>query len=324
MRVIRDNIFQLNNETAVTIGKFDGIHRGHRELLDRILEKKSEGLEATVFTFDKSPAELFSGVSIPSLTTMEEKLRIFEHLGIDNVIVYPLNKESASIAPEDYITNILCKQMKMKYIVAGEDLSFGNRGEGNAALVERMSYANSDENKNDCVSQKTVNTSCCKLYDTEIIKKIIIDGDEVGSTLIREIVSNGDMERAAKLIGVPYAVSGVVSHGRKLGREMGFPTVNIEVTNEKLMPPFGVYFAEVSIDGAHYNGITNIGCKPTVTNSNKIFAETNIFDFNDDAYDKLITVKLLKFHRPEKKFASINELKRQIDMDIQKGKEFFL
>lgn len=314
MQIIRSGEFQLNTDSAVTIGKFDGIHRGHRVLLDRVLSKKAEGLSATVFTFDKSPAELFSGKLVPSLTTMEEKIRIFEHLGIDNLIIYPLNKESAAISPEEYVSNILCKQMRMRYIAAGEDLSFAHMGKGNAELLRSMSSGGQD-----CPD----NSNSMYDYETEIISKIKIDGDEVSSSLIRGIISSGDMKRAAKLIGVPYAVSGVVAHGRKLGRKMGFPTVNIEVSERKLMPPFGVYFAEVSIEGRHFNGITNIGCKPTVTDSKTVFAETNILDFNEDVYGKLITVKLLEFSRPEQKFSSVEELKNQIDKDIMNGKEFF-
>ena len=310
MEIIRDASFQLNRDTAVTIGKFDGIHRGHRELLDRVLLKKKEGLSPTVFTFDKAPQELFSGKKIASLTTMEEKIRIFEYLGFETLVIYPLTKESASTTPEDYITNILCKQMRMKYIAAGEDLSFGHMGRGDAKLLLDMSKENSASTES-------------PQFETEIIKKIIIDGEEVSSTLIRDVVASGDMEKARELIGVPYAVSGVVTHGRRLGRQMGFPTVNLLISDDKLMPPFGVYFTEVSVKGKHYNGITNVGTKPTVTDNDSVFAETNILDFDEDVYGERITVKLLKFQRPEKKFSSINELQSQIDLDIKNGKEYF-
>jgi len=306
MQIIKDNNFQLNNDSALVIGKFDGIHRGHRELLDRIIEKKAHGLSAVVFTFDKSPAELFSGKIIPSLTTIDEKRRIFEYLGIDTLIEYPLTKETAAIDPTDYITKILCKQSRMKYIAAGTDLSFGHMGRGNSKLIESMSKE-----------------AYRSLYEVEIVNKIIDNGEEISSSLIREVVSSGDMEKAERLIGVPYAVSGMVTHGRALGRKMGFPTVNIEIPREKLVPPFGVYFAEVSVEGEHYKGITNIGVKPTVTDSNVVFAETNIFDFDEDIYGKRITVKLLKFSRKEEKFDSIEALKKRIDIDMQECVKFF-
>lgn len=310
MKIINENSFQLNNDTAIVIGKFDGIHRGHRELLDRIISKKKQGLDAVVFTFDKSPAELFTGKKIPSLTTKEEKRRIFEYLGVDVLIEYPLTFETAAILPEDYITKILCKQCRMKYIAAGTDLSFGDKGLGDANLVLKM-------------SMDSVYGSADRLYDVEIVDKIVIDNEEVSSSLIRDTVASGNMEKAAKLIGVPYAVSGIVAHGRKLGREMGFPTVNIAIAEEKLMPPFGVYFAEVSVDGRHFNGVTNIGCKPTVTDSKQVFAETNIINFNEDIYGKRITVKLLKFSRPEQKFSSVDELRQRIAIDMQECKEYF-
>ena len=303
MKIIKDNCFQLNNESAVVIGKFDGIHRGHRELLDRILAKKKTGLDAVVFTFDKSPAELFTGKKIPSLTTLEEKRRIFEYLGVDVLIEYPLTNETASIDPKDYIIDILCKQCNMKYIAAGTDLSFGHMGKGDVKLVQEMSLEHG--------------------YEAEIVDKILIGGEEVSSSLIRDVVASGDMSRAKELIGVPYAVSGIVSHGRKLGREMGFPTVNIEVPEEKLVPPYGVYFAEVSVEGRHFNGITNIGCKPTVTDSKQVYAETNILDFDEDVYGKRITVKLLCFSRPEQKFSSVDELKNRISIDMEECRKYF-
>lgn len=303
MNIITTNEFKLNKKSAVTIGKFDGVHRGHRLILDKIIEKKKEGFEAVVFTFNPSPIEFFSGKNVPGLTTAYEKRKIFNYLGIDTLVEYPLNKETAAIDPEDYITKILCKQMNMGYIAAGDDLSFGHMGKGDAKLLESMSFDLG--------------------YKTEIIGKLVEDGEEVSSSLIREVVSVGEMEKAAKLIGVPYAVYGVVSHGRALGRTIGFPTVNIEVSDTKLMPPYGVYFTEVSIDGRHFNGITNIGCKPTVTNSKKVFAETNILDFNEDVYGKNITVKLLHFSRPEHKFESLDKLKDRIQIDIMEGKEFF-
>lgn len=304
MDIITTKEFQLDNDTAVTIGKFDGIHRGHRLLLDSIIEKKKQGLKACVFTFDKSPLEFFSGKKVPSLTTREEKMRIFDYLGVDIVIEYPFDEKSASTDPRDYITNILCKQARMKYIAAGTDLSFGDKGKGDTSLMLKMSDGG-------------------KKYITEIFDKVFIDGEEVSSSLIRNVVSLGNMDKAERLIGVPYALSGEVLHGRKLGRTMGFPTVNVEVSSEKLMPPFGVYFTEISVKGKHYNGITNVGCKPTVTDQGTVFAETNILDFDDDVYGERITVKLLKFSRPERKFLSVDELKDRIAIDIKEGREYF-
>lgn len=303
MIIIKDTTeFNIDAESAVTIGKFDGIHRGHRELIDRILEKKKDGLQAVVFTFDKSPLEFFSGKTVPGLTTVEEKRRIFEFLGIDVLVEFPLNKETAATDPEKFIDDILISKLNMKYIAAGTDITFGYKGLGNAELIKEKATGH---------------------YDYDIVDKLILDGDEVSSSLIREIVAIGDMEKASKLIGVPYAIKGKITRGNQIGRTIGFPTINIEVSRDKLMPPFGVYYTEISIEGKHYNGITNVGTKPTVTDDETVFAETNILDFNEDVYDKNATVKLLHFARPERKFDSLDELKSQISNDIEGGVTFF-
>lgn len=320
MQIIKGTTeFELEGEYAVTIGKFDGVHRGHRELLDRITGKhdselckqthnKYKGIKSAVFTFDKSPSELFSGVTLPELTTKEEKIKIFEYLGIDVLVEFPFTKETAATLPEDFIRDILVKKMHAKYIVAGEDVSYGKYGKGDAKLLF------------DVANSLNIESS----YDVEIVKKITINDVEVSSTKIRELVSNGDMENASMLIGVPYAIHGTIVRGNQIGRTIGFPTINIEVSKDKLMPPFGVYFAEISINGKHYNGITNVGTKPTITSEKTVFAETNILDFDEDVYGENATVKLLHFQRPERKFNSIDELRNRISNDIENGKNYFV
>ena len=293
--------FELNGDYAVTIGKFDGVHKGHRELIDRILCKPN--LKSAIFTFDKSPTEYFLGKTIPALTTLEEKRRIFSYLGIDTLIEFPLNDVTSKISPESFIKNILAEKLHTKYIVAGCDVSFGYMGEGNAKLISKKAYELG--------------------YDYEIIDKLVIGNEEVSSTIIRDYVKKGNMEKAKELIGVPYAIVGTVVRGNQIGRTIGFPTINIEVKPSKLMPPFGVYFTEISVNGNHYNGITNVGTKPTVTDDRAVFAETNILDFNEEIYGMDVTVKLLHFERPERKFNGLDELKNQISSDIAKGRNYF-
>lgn len=293
--------FELDGECAVTIGKFDGVHRGHRELIDRILCKQN--LKPVIFTFDKSPSEFFLNKSIPSLTTIEEKRRIFEYLGVDTLVEFPLNDVTAKTPPDLFIKDILVNKLHARYIVAGADASFGDKGKGDAKLIADMAE--------ECG------------YEYEIIDKLVVDDEEVSSTIIRDYVSSGNMEKAAELIGVPYAIRGMVVRGNQIGRTIGFPTVNIEVTREKLMPPFGVYFTEISVGGKHYNGITNVGTKPTISSGDTVFAETHILDFNDDIYGENVTVKLLHFERDERKFADLDELKLQISRDLQSGINYF-
>lgn len=303
MRIIeKTTAFELHSPSAVAIGKFDGIHRGHQSLLRHVLEQKDRGLQAVVFTFDPSPAAFFSGIDLPELTTKEEKRRIFAGLGIDVLIEYPLDPLTAATEPERFIEEILVGQMRTAYIAAGTDLSFGKEGKGDAKLLADLA-----------------GRFC---YQVEIIEKICLEGVEISSSYVREVVKRGDMETARRLIGDAYSVRGVVAHGKKLGRRLGMPTVNLLPEREKLLPPYGVYFSEVLFGEQVYKGITNIGCKPTVNNENQVGVETYLYDFAQDIYGKEITVRLFSFLRAERKFSSVEELKNQMASDIAKGRYY--
>lgn len=303
MQIIEnDAAFQLDKPSAVAIGKFDGIHRGHQSLLQRVLEQKEKGLQAVVFTFDPSPAALFWGEDIPELTTKREKRKLFGDMGIDVLIEFPLNFTTAATEPEEFVEKILAEQMKTAYIAAGEDLSFGKKGRGDAALLRRMAGKFG--------------------YRTEIIEKVCLEGVEISSSYVREVIKIGDMEKAERLIGEAYSVCGVVAHGKKLGRRLGMPTVNLLPEKEKLLPPYGVYFSEVSVGERVYKGTTNIGCKPTVNDEMQAGVETYLYDFAQDIYGREITVRLFSFHRPEKKFDSVEALKKQMASDIAQGRYY--
>lgn len=303
MQIIEnDAAFQLDKPSAVAIGKFDGIHRGHQSLLQRVLEQKEKGLQAVVFTFDPSPAALFLGEDIPELTTKREKRKLFGDMGIDVLIEFPLNFTTAATEPEEFVEKILAEQMKTAYIAAGEDLSFGKKGRGDAALLRRMAGKFG--------------------YRTEIIEKVCLEGVEISSSYVREVIKIGDMEKAERLIGEAYSVCCVVAHGKKLGRRLGMPTVNLLPEKEKLLPPYGVYFSEVSVGERVYKGTTNIGCKPTVNDEMQAGVETYLYDFAQDIYGREITVRLFSFHRPEKKFDSVEALKKQMASDIAQGRYY--
>jgi len=303
MQIIeRETAFELDQPSAVAIGKFDGIHRGHQRLLQHILDRKGAGLQAVVFTFDPSPSVLFSGMRLPELTTKQEKRKIFRELGIDILIEFPLTFATAAMPAEQFIEKLLARQMKTAYVAAGTDLSFGEGGKGNAELLKAFSARYG--------------------YTTELIKKVCLDGREISSTYVRETVKAGRMEKAAELIGEAYSVTGIVEHGKKLGRRLGMPTVNLLPPEEKLLPPFGVYFSEVSVGERTYKGITNIGCKPTVSKEKQTGVETYLYDFAQDIYGKEITVRLFSYHRPEKKFESVEELKNQMAADIAEGRYY--
>ena len=193
--------------------------------------------------------------------------------------------------------------MKVKLVVAGPDLSYGAKGRGDFALLKKYS-------------------EICG-YEARQIGKVCKDGQEISSTRVRSAVERGDMKEAEQCLGNWYSVSGIVRHGAKLGRNMGFPTVNLIPEKEKLLPPFGVYHSIVTLDEHHYAGVTNIGRKPTVHQGKDITVETFLFQFDGDAYGKKIRVELLQFVRPEKRFADQEQLQHQIDQDVKCAEQFF-
>lgn len=295
--------FQLNRDSAIAIGKFDGIHIGHKYLVEDIVTTaKRRGISSVVFTFSPSPESLFAGHKLPELTTTEEKRMAFEQMGIDVLIEFPMTFETAATEPDLFITKYLVKQMRAKYIAAGADLSFGKKGLGNAALLEDMSKEYG--------------------YECNIIDKILYEGTEISSTLIRETVEKGDMELVTALLGSPYKVSGEVSHGRALGRTIGMPTANVLIPEGKIIGPKGVYYSKTIVDGVCYTSTSNIGIKPTVVNEGALCCETYLYGYDGDLYGKNIEVQLMKFVRPEMKFGSVEELKAQMQMDIAGGEAY--
>ena len=299
MQIIEQTtVFGLPGRSAVALGKFDGVHLGHRALIHKIMEQKRRGLLATVFTFDMSAAAFFGGEE-KELTTREEKRRIFRQMGVDVLIEFPLNPETAATEPEEFVRRYLAEQMQAAYLCAGPDLSFGKKGAGDYALLDRHTAEYG--------------------YQVELIDKVMVDGEEVSSTRVREAVRRGEMEAAARMLGVPYSVTGNVEHGMRLGRTLGMPTANLLPEADKLLPPNGVYYAKVTVDGVDYKGISNVGCKPTVSDRQMMGVETYLYDFDGDLYGRDISVQLLAFRRPEMKFDGVAGLKAQLDMDIVAG-----
>lgn len=294
--------FALSHKSVATIGKFDGLHLGHQKLFNRVLAQKEKGLSAVIFSFDPVPEAFFGKRAVQGLMSREEKLTAFEKMGIDVLIEFPLNKETAAIEPEYFVREYLTKKLKAAVIIAGTDISFGNKGAGNAALL------------------RTLSAECG--YQVEIIDKVRIDGEEVSSTLTRETVRKGDMKKAALLLGSPYSVCGTVAHGRQLGRKLGMPTVNLLPPAEKLLPPNGVYYSYAWFRDRRYPAISNVGYKPTVSDEQVIGVETYLYDFTEDLYGKEITVELLDFKRAEMKFDGVEALKEQMSRDIAEGTVF--
>lgn len=309
MQIIETTEFELEGEYCVAIGKFDGIHKGHQKLIDIIMSRKCEGYKTAVFTFEPSPAAFFGNGIYRGLTTRDEKRHIFEKLGVDVLVEYPLNKESASVLPEDFVGDILIKKMHTKCIVCGPDFTFGDKGSGNVSTLQNLG------------SKYGFEVIVCDKVRTNKESNNEQEELEISSTLIRKEVEAGQMELVTEHIGAYYSVTGIVAKGNQIGRTIGLPTVNIYPSDDKLLPPFGVYEALVSCPMGRYSGITNVGVKPTVTDEKRVVVETFLFDFSGDLYDKTITVNLLRMVRPERKFGSVDELKAQIESDIKFIKE---
>ncbi len=314
MQIVSDlkSFFELNRrknttgefvKSAVAIGKFDGIHIGHQSLLQCIINKKKEHMQAVVFTFSPSPEEFFRGQLLPVIDTVEEKRNNFEKMGVDILIEYPLTKESASISPEAFMEDILYKGLNAGYVVSGKDLSFGNKGAGNSAMLQE--FANE------------------KGFCYEMIDKVCVDDREVSSTFVRETILKGDMELVNRMLGRRYCIGGTVVHGKALGRTIQMPTINIVPAKEKLLPPSGVYATVTVIDNSEYFGVTNIGIKPTVTDDKVVGVETHLFDFDEDVYGKNVVTHLVRFIRPEKKFANVEDMLTGIREDCALARSLF-
>ena len=301
MEIITDTKkMDLNRETAVAIGKFDGLHLGHRRLLQEILKQKQKGLDACVFTFDPAPAVLFGQSDGRELMTKEEKRALLARMGVDILIEFPLTMQTAAIPAKEFVTEILVKQMRVRFIAAGMDLSFGAGGKGDAALLKEM--------EKDCG------------FQVKTIEKVRLGNQEISSTYVREQLEVGNMMLVEKLLGRPYTITGTVVHGNRLGRTLGMPTVNLLPSIMKLMPPCGVYYSSVLYQGKRYRAISNVGYKPTVTEARVMGVETYLYDFHSVIYGEEIEVSLHEFKRPEKRFESIEALKRQLMQDISEGK----
>ena len=304
MQIIKDTInFRIDEPTVVTIGKFDGIHKGHAAIFERMKRYRDKGLKPVVFTFDMPVSRVIHGINSRVLTTRSEKRYIFDQMGVEYLIEFPFNEMTASISAEEFIDDFMVESMNMKAIVMGRDCRFGHRGVGTPDMLARYAHNYG--------------------YEVEIVDKLKDSHDLISSTRIREFVEKGDIVHANELLLYPYFFYGTVVEGNKLGRTIGIPTINLIPREIKLLPPNGVYYSQVELNGERLSAITNIGRKPTLGGTDTATGiETYIYDFNRDIYGEELTVSLYEYVRPEMKFNSLDELKQQLDMDIGKGEKW--
>lgn len=287
--------FQIEEQTAVSLGKFDGLHLGHQLLVERILEKKREGLKSLIFTFDFGDR--------PVLLLPQEREELLRRRGVDYLLECPFVEEISHMEAEDFVKEILVRRLHARYLAVGTDFHFGHHRKGDYRLLKRMGAEYG--------------------FEVEVVEKACWQGEEISSSRIRRELEQGNMELVDQLLGYAYSVTGEVLHGRKIGRTLGLPTINLLPEERKLLPPNGVYATRTVIAGEIFEGITNIGYKPTVGGETRRGVETYLFDLDRDLYGEILTVRFYGFERPEKKFASLEELKNRIEQDVEWGRMYF-
>ena len=286
--------FHMDVPSVVTLGKFDGLHRGHQKLIRRVQAYRRPDCRSVVFTI--APDQ------VPVLLTAEEKRKRLEQYGMDCMIRCPFVPEILGMEPQTFIEEILIRRLKTEHIVVGTDFRFGKDRAGDAKMLAAFGKKYG--------------------YTVEIVEKECYGKRDISSTYVREALARADMELVGKLLGSPYPVEGIICHGKQLGRRIGMPTINLVPEPRKLLPPQGVYFSHTALNGRVYCGVTNIGYKPTVDGT-FLGVETYLYGMSEEVYGCEAQVSLLKFRRPEQKFASVEKLKEQMSSDLLAGKEYF-
>lgn len=282
---------QLNN-TAVTLGKFDGMHIGHGMLISQMMKyAKEKNLETVLFSFDTSKIR-----QTKSITTRQERAILCEERGIDNIIFYPVNEKTMAIEPEEFIGKVLAGALGAKVVVTGEDFHFGRGGRGNVDMLRQF--------------EKQYG------YELIVVEPVMYGGERVSSSDIKDYIEEGKIEQANEMLGYPFMVYGNVARGKQIGRTIGTRTVNVIPDCYKIMPINGVYKTKITLNHVKYKSITNVGSCPTVRNDGAVTVETHIFDFDGEIYDSPVKIEFEKFIRNEKKFSDLDALKKQISLDI--------
>jgi len=294
------------NNSVITIGSFDGVHVGHQQLLKKInsIATTQKG-ESVLITFNPHPRTIIQSKNkIHLLQSLDEKIKTLEQTGLQNLVIVPFTREFSQQNPEDYIVNFLVQNFNPKVIVIGYNHRFGKNREGDIALLNKLSKKHN--------------------YSVEQITKQQVEDISVSSTKIRNALQKGEIETANTLLGRAYSIFGHVVKGRQLGRKIGFPTANIIIQDEyKLIPQKGVYAVKINFKNKLYNGMLNIGTRPTIGGT-KESIEANIFDFTKDIYGEVLEVQFIKYIREERKFNTIDELTKQLIKDKARVLNFLL
>ena len=297
--------YQSEKPTVMTLGKFDGVHLGHRLLLEQVREiAKEQGLSSVVFTFDAPPQARIRHKAGKMLMTNGERRLLLARENMEILIECPFTEEFRSLSPDAFVTRILIGKFRARAVVVGDDFRFGKDRKGDASFLAEAGQRYG--------------------FGVFVIgkKKDAETGREISSTWVRQELLEGNMETVRRLLGRPYFITGEIVHGRQIGRSIGVPTINQIPQEGKMLPPRGVYFSVAKIGDRRYNGVTNIGVRPTVSGEG-VTAETHLLEADEKLYGDEACVSLLHYERPEKKFASLGELEARIRGDIESAVRYF-
>ncbi len=293
---------QVLTPTAIALGNFDGLHRGHRAVIEPIVDEPDAW--ATVVTFRPHPVEYFSGQPRALLTPLAEKQEILASWGVRQLVLLTFDRELAQLTPKEFVTEILAHRLHARRVSVGFDFCFGRERQGNATLLQQLGQALG--------------------IRVTIVPPCTLDGERISSSQVRALLLAGEPERAARLLGRPYQLIGEVVRGQSLGRQLGFPTANLQLPARKFLPRHGVYCVEVR--GEFWSqaqpGVMNLGYRPTL-DGQTLTAEVHLLQWRGDLYGQTLQVALRHFLRPEQKFTSVSALQAQIQRDCQAAREYF-
>ncbi len=296
---------KVKRDSGVGLGNFDGLHIGHMTLINTLInESKVLGIDSVVYTFLKHPENILrKKLNTPIITTINKKIQLLQSTRLDYLYFDDFDEAFSRMKPEDFIKDILFDKLKVKLAVTGFDYRFGYKGQGNVSLLEEAGKEYG--------------------FDVIVIPPVKIDEHIVSSTSIRQSITKGSIEKANRLLGRHFSISGTVTRGRRVGNTIGFPTANISYYDKIILPHTGVYITKTLVENKIYNSVTSVGINPTFKENLPISIETYILDFNEDIYGKDIEVVFIKRLRNEKDFGSVDELITQIKTDVSDARKYF-
>jgi len=308
LRIYRGLPAQVAGPVALTIGNFDGMHRGHQAMLMRLVEAADDlRLTPALLTFHPHPREFFArGSASARLTTLRQKLDVLRQFGVATTYIARFNSELASLSAQAFIAEVLVRRLHARWVLVGDDFRFGQGRSGDLALLRAHA----------------------RTFSVEAMRTIAVDGERASSSAVRDALGRGDLTRAGELLGRPYAISGRVGHGDKLGRSLGFPTANIALAAN---PPLSGIFAvrihgldgPAGPEGKARTGVASLGVRPTVKQNAKPLLEVFVFDFDKTIYGRRVSVEFLRKLRDEEKYEDLTALTAQIRVDVAQARDYF-